>query len=368
MIFASKIKLLNIILLSSLFLYATATATATAKDDPDKKNSIPTQKLTVEADNLDEADNSMKSYLIENFALLPEKLVNKLITKRTIEAITSSDSGNVKKTLYYKVSYEIPENFLVDTAKILWVLNIPEFRSHLYQLYKSDTVYIDTWNNVIGMSKSDTKTSTGYFEAYRIRNWPSYKDPEKGKEDEPPVPPGPKNPLGLFVVHFDENSMQYFHGTNKEYLLSSKMRNLSHGCVRNYNGNIAKMKEFIIHRVIKADDLNYWLDSKRTLSYEVEKQDRFPITIMYKTFCLDTDEKGSYVELYKDIYNYSSKGNINDRHNDHSLIILTTKENLTKEYRTKFGNDISDADLDVLTNRIMKTCDEYERYYLSDLK
>jgi hypothetical protein len=89
MIFASKIKLLNIILLSSLFLYATATATATAKDDPDKKNSIPTQKLTVEADNLDEADNSMKSYLIENFALLPEKLVNKLITKRTIEAITS---------------------------------------------------------------------------------------------------------------------------------------------------------------------------------------------------------------------------------------------------------------------------------------
>ena len=192
--------------------------------------------------------------------------------------------------------------------KILWELNIPEFRSHLFQIDGKDTIYIDTWNNVIGTAKD--KTYTGYFEGYRVRNYPSWKDPEKGKEDKPATPPGPNNPLGLFVVHYDENSLRYFHGTNKNNLIYSKMRSLSHGCVRNDNDNIAKMKEFLIKRVIKSKDLSGWIDSKRSMTYDFDKVDRFPVRIIYKTYMIDRDDNGLFVELYKDIYNYSNSHNI----------------------------------------------------------
>jgi hypothetical protein len=362
--FFEKLSLWVLIIL----IISNANAFGQKNDDPDKKKPVETQKITVEAESIDEADNSMKNFIKENFILLPDNITNNLITKRTIEAVLSSDSGNTKNALFYKVSYDIPENYLLDTIKILWELNVPEFRSHLYQLYGNDTIYLDTWNNVVGMSKPDTKTNTGYFEAYRIRNWPSWKDPEKGKEDLPPTPPGPKNPLGLFVVHFDENSLRYFHGTNKEYLLDDKTRNLSHGCVRNLNGNIAKMKEFIIRRVVKSKDLSYWFDSQKTMSYDFEDSERFPVNIIYKTYCFGKDENGAYVELYKDIYNYRNRNNINLKYNNPELVFLTTKENLIKEYRTRIGNEMSDEELNKLIDYITSHCKEYERYYLDELK
>lgn len=336
-----------------IFTFFTGYAQTT--DDPEKKNGIPTQSLSVEAESINDADNSMKDYLKENFPILSQKTMEKLIEQKTINFGTQDSATN---STFYKVSYEIPENYLVDTAKILWELNIPEFRSHIFQLYKSDTIYIDTWNNVIGTNKD--KTYTGNFEAFRIRNWPSWKDPEKGKEDLPATPPGPKNPLGLFCVHYDEASLRYFHGTNKEYLLDDKFRSLSHGCVRNYNANIQKMKEFIIKRVIKSKDLSSWLDSKRSMQFDFERQDRFPVRIIYKTYSVYKEDGGKYIELYKDIYGY--KRYSGDKFNDASLVFLTTKENLAKEYRSKIGNDISDERLNQLIEYVMKHCEEYETY------
>jgi len=345
-----------------VFLISVFPGFAQSTDDPTKKNSIPNQTLTVEAETISSADYSVKSYLIENFPILPEKSAEKLLLNRKID-ITSTDTAGGEKTSFYKVSYEIPENYLVDTAKILWILNIPEFRSYIYQLYKSDTVFIDRWNNVVGTNKD--RTYAGYFEAFRIRNWPSWKDPEKGKEDLPPTPPGPKNPLGLFCVHYDEASLRYFHGTNKEYLLDDKNRSLSHGCVRNYNGNIAKMKEFILKRVIKSRDLTSWLDSKRSMQFDFDKQDRFPVKIIYKTYNIYKEDGNSYIELYKDIYGYrNSRG---DKYNDFSLTFLTTKENLMKEYREKIGSDLNDEKLGALIDYAMKHCDEYEKYNISTL-
>lgn len=335
---------------------------AQTTDDPNKKSSIPTQTLTVEAESIDVADNSMRSYIIENFPILPEKTVEKLINNRTIN-ISTQDTTQGVSTTFYKVSYAIPENYLVDTAKILWELNIPEFRSHLFQLYMNDTIYIDTWNNVIGTIKD--KTYTGYFEAFRIRNWPSWKDPEKGKEDLPATPPGPKNPLGLFCVHYDEASLRYFHGTNKEHLLDDKFRSLSHGCVRNYNDNIQKMKEFIIKRVIKSKDLTSWLDSKRSMQFDFEKQDRFPVRIIYKTYNIFKEQDTNYIELYKDIYGYRNYSG--DKYNNSSLVFTTTKDNLFKEYRSKIGNDIPDDRLNQLIDYVMKHCEEYETYDINKI-
>jgi len=330
-------------------------------DDP-KKNNIPPQILTVEAESIEIANNSVKSYILENFPILPETTVDKLIQSRNVE-FSNQDSSKTDKTPYYKITYSIPENYLLDTIKILWELNIPEFRSHIFQLYKQDTIYIDTWNNVVGTVKD--KTYTGNFEAFRVRNWPTWKDPEKGKEELPPTPAGPKNPLGLFVIHYDEASLRYFHGTNKEYLLDDKYRYLSHGCVRNYNGNIRKMKEFVIKRVIKSKDLTSWLDSKRTMQYDFDKQDRFPVRIIYKTYNIYKDETGKYIELYKDIYGYRNYSG--DKFNDANLVFLTTKDNLIKEYKEKIGNDITDEKLNQLIEFAIKHCEEYEKYNLDDL-
>lgn len=356
--FNLKASCIKIFIALSLFAFV---GFSYSTDDP-KKSNIPTQVITVEAESIENANNSVREFIIENFPILPEETAEKLIQKRKIE-FGNEDSTKPDKSHYYKISYEIPANYLADTMKILWELNIPEFRSRIFQLYNQDTIFIDIWNNVVGTTKD--KTYTGNFEAFRLRNWPSWKDPEPEKKDEPPTPPGPKNPLGLFCVHYDEASLRYFHGTNKEYLLSHTHRSLSHGCVRNYNDNIRKMKEFIIKRVIKSKDLSGWLGSKKSMQYEIEKPDRFPVRIIYKTYNIYKDENGKYVELYKDIYNYKNyKG---DKFNDPNLVFLTTKENLIKEYRTNIGNDIPDDKLNKLVDYILNNCDEYETYDINKI-
>ncbi|TRZ63942.1 hypothetical protein D4R20_03480 [bacterium] len=329
----------------------------------EQKSRLESKQLSVEAGSMEEANNTIRSYLIDNFPLITDYTIERIISGRTTEIINKSETD--KTSNFYKYIFNIPENYLADTAKILWELNIPEFRSNLYQLYKQDTIYLDTWNNVVGTNKD--KTYAGYFEAFKIRNWPSWKDPEKGKEELPPTPPGPKNPLGLFAVHYDESSLRYFHGTNKPKLLNSKMRNLSHGCVRNENENILKMKEFIIKKVIKSKDLSLWLDSKKSMEYYLEKSERFPVRILYKTYNFSKDDTGPYVELYKDIYNYSNPKYLEDKFNDASLVFLSSKQNLVKEYRIKIGNDLNEDNLEKLINYILKNCGYYERYYLKDL-
>lgn len=344
------------------------------KDDPEKNSGkfdsvIENEKLYFETDNIEASDDIIRDHMLEQFPIISEDAINKIILTKSIiqnSAQTADSTSASSQETIYKVSFEVPKNFLADTAKILWELNIPNFESKIYQLYNSQQIYIDTWPNVVG--KASTKTYTGNYSAYKIRNWPFYKDPEPSKASLPPTPPGPGNPLGLFVVHYDENSLRYFHGTNKNGLLNNKMRNLSHGCVRNDNENIEKMKEFIIKRVVKSKDLSGWLNSKKTLIYDFEESDKFPVKIIYKTFDIDSDKTGNYIILFNDIYNYKNSDNIDTEWDDPGLITLTNKENLTAEYRKKFGKDISDDELELIINYLLNSSTEYEKYYLSDLK
>ena len=234
-----------LLLLHNSISYAGEIPQDHSENDPD----VEKEKLYFETTETESSDQQIRDHLLEQFPIISEDAINKIIQSKTITEISvaSTDSSdNMFPATLYKVSFEVPKNYLADTAKILWALNLPSFESKIYQLYEGKEIYIDTWPNVIGTAK--TKTYTGNFQAYRVRNWPFYKDPEPSKASLPPTPPGPGNPLGLFVVHYDQNSLRYFHGTNKNGLLSNKMRNLSHGCVRNDNDNIAKMKEFIIKR------------------------------------------------------------------------------------------------------------------------
>ena len=321
------------------------------------------ETLKIEAESVEEADQSLADYLTDHFPLITEEIIKKITDKRSIERVDKPlESGG---GFFFKVNYFVPEPLLRDTMKILWELNIPEYRSHIFLLDKKDTIYIDTWNNVVGTASD--KTYTGNFQAFRIRNYPTYKDPAKGKEDLPAVPPGPKNPLGLFVVHYDENSLRYFHGTNKNHLLTAQKRHLSHGCVRNDNDNIAKMKEFILKRVVKSKDLTSWIDSKKSMIYDFQDIDKFPVRIIYKTYTIDRDENGLFVELYNDFYNYANPGNISTKWNEPDLITLTTKENLAAEFKAKSKGDIPEEKISSLVDYVMKKLDKYERHYISDL-
>lgn len=331
--------------------------------DPITLKPLECDTLMVETSSITEADYSLKEHLQDHFALISDEWLGKITATATPVTKASEGDTTENKDEIYKITYLVPKSFLLDTMKILWELNIPEFRSYLYQLHKEDTIFIDVWNNVVGTASN--KTYTGNFSAYRIRNWPSWKDPDK--PEKPVVPPGPKNPLGLFVVHFDKNSLRYFHGTNKEHLLQSKMRNLSHGCIRNENDNIQKMKEFIIKRVIKSDDLYYWLSSTKSMTYDLKLEDQFPVRIIYRTFTVFRDEYGPYIELYKDIYGYSKTSNYG-KANDPSLITLTTKENILREYKIKIrDNKIPEERLEKIVDYIIRNGREYERYYFSDL-
>jgi len=319
--------------------------------------------MTVEASSVMDADAGIVDYMKDRFAILSDEWLGKITSTGVVINTPPPDSLTLSIDVA-GVSYKIPKSFLVDTAKILWELNIPEFKSYLYQLYNQDTIYIDVWNNVVGTAKD--KTYEGYFEGYRIRNWPSWKDPEKPESK--PTPPGPKNPLGLFVVHYDRNSLRYFHGTNKNHLIYSSMRNLSHGCVRNDNENIKKMKEFLIKRVIKADNLEYWLNSKKSMSYDLKPGDIFPVRVLYKTFTVFRDDNGTYIELFKDIYGYNKRTKYG-KSNTEDLIILTNTENILNEYRKNIrDNKIPDEKLTKIIDYIISNGSYYERYYIKDIE
>jgi lipoprotein-anchoring transpeptidase ErfK/SrfK len=330
-------------------------------------STLETEKLYFETDNIESGDEIIREHILGLFPIISEKDLDKIVQTKIIEGNGSSDTlNNSSYGNAYRISYEVPKNFLTDTAKIFWKLNIPEFQSRIYQLYNGKEIYIDTWPNVVGTIKD--KTYTGNFQAYKIRNWPFYKDPDPKKASLPPTNPGPGNPLGLFVVHYDENSLRYFHGTNNPKVLNNQMRNLSHGCVRNDNGNIEKMKEFIIKRVVKSKNLSGWLGSKKTLVYDFDETDKFPVQIVYKTYEVDNDASGKYIMLFKDIYNYSDPDNINTDVNDEGLIKLTNKENIIAEYRKTFGNDIKDEPLNMMIDYVINNGQEYEKYYIEDLK
>ncbi|MBN1634056.1 MAG: L,D-transpeptidase [Ignavibacteria bacterium] len=331
--------------------------------DPITLRKLECDSIIIETSSVIDADDAISDHLRDRFPILSDEWLGNITSTGKVNMLPPPDSFSLSIDIG-SVTYKVPKSFLVDTAKILWELNIPEFRSYLYQLYNQDTIFIDIWNNVVGTAKD--KTYEGYFEAYRIRNWPSWKDPEKPEST--PTPPGPKNPLGLFVVHYDRTSLRYFHGTNKNHLIYSKMRNLSHGCVRNDNDNIKKMKEFIIKRIIKNDNLQYWLSSKKTLSYDLKANDIFPVRVIYKTFSAFRDNNGPYIELYKDIYSYGRTSKYS-KQNQKDLIVLTNTENIFTEYKKNIrDNKISDEKLKKIIEYVISKGKLYERYYVKDIE
>ena len=362
-----KLRFIRFAFFIALFLI---TVNGFASDSPESKPGKDSEVLYFEIDSPDAADDVIAEHLRDIFPIISESDIRRVISGKEVKASSNNSAdtsgGNIVNQIY-KVSFEVPKNFLADTAKILWELNIPEFKSRIYQLFEGKKIYIDTWPNVVGTIKD--KTYTGNFQAYKIRNWPFYKDPDPKKSHLAPTKPGPGNPLGLFVVHYDENSLRYFHGTNKNNLLYSERRSLSHGCVRNDNDNIEKMKQFILKRVIKSEDLSSWLGSKKTMIYELQEIDKFPVRIIYKTYDIDFDENGYYITMFDDIYKYADRSRIDPVRDVDSLVIIGDYENVKAEFNTKIKqHGIPDEALDLMIDYVLNKANRYEKIYISELK
>ncbi|HJY63926.1 MAG TPA: L,D-transpeptidase [Ignavibacteria bacterium] len=321
------------------------------------------QVVSLVLEDLENTDGQIEDYLKELFPIITDYEISAILGSKEITKKLVNDTLGIVE---FKLNFKVPEHYLDPNPKILWELNIPEFSSRIYQIYNNDTILIDTWPNVVG--KPSTKTYTGYYSAFRLRNWPSWKDPESDPL-EPSTPPGPGNPLGLFVVHYDENSLRYFHGTNKNYLLKNEYRALSHGCVRNDNNNITKMKKFICEKVITSKDIAWWVDSKKSMIFEIAEEDQFPVRIIYKTFDITSDDYGEYIIFFKDIYNYE-RGRGWSKYDEEELMTFSTADNILAEYKAAHKpNQFSIPDdrlIPIIDNLIAKHKD-YEKYYFEDL-
>lgn len=333
----------------------------TIKADSKNLNDPKLQKVVFKIDAIDNLDDMVEDYMKDYFPIISAEALSDIQTSKYVNKILVNDTLGIVE---FYLNFYAPKNYLAESPKILWELNIPEFTSRIYQLYENDTILIDIWPNVVG--KPSTKTYTGHYEAFRLRNWPSWKDPESG-DSVRPTPPGPNNPLGLFVVHYDENSLRYFHGTNKNYLLKNEYRALSHGCVRNDNGNIAKMKEFICKRIVRSKDLTSWLGNKTSMIYDLKEEDKFPVRIIYKTFDINSDSYGSYIIFFKDIYSYA-KGSGWSKFDVPELMTFTNSENILAEYKKEIPkSNITDDKLISILENLISSHKDYEKYYFSDL-
>ena len=331
------------------------------KNPKDSVSGNNLEKVSFKIDNVDDLNSQVDDYMTDLFPIISDRALEQIEATKYVDKKLVNDTLGI---VDFYLTFSVPKYYLADRPNFMWELNIAGFESHLLQIYGNDTILIDTWPNVVG--KPSTKTYTGHYSAFRLRNWPSWKDPESG-DSVRPTPPGPNNPLGLFVVHYDENSLRYFHGTNKNYLLKNEMRALSHGCVRNLNENIAKMKEFIVKRIIKSDDLSGWLGSKRSMTYEIKESDRFPVRIIYKTFAIDYDEYGYYIEFYKDVYNYEKNMKLS-KYDDPDLITFANDETVINEYNQKhLSNKYNNDRIIPILKNLVANHEYYQKYYFDDL-
>jgi hypothetical protein len=356
----------KIITLLFFVCFVSAKLTAQEANSTKEISQDDSERFYVETNSQDQADLSMREHIMEFFPIIPESAIEEILKTRQSKPVVKIDEVKGDTSLTYEWSYYVKPNYNTDTAKIFWQLNIPQFQSNIYQLYQNDTIYLDTWNHVVGAPS--TKTLTGNFTAFRVRNWPSWKDPDPKLAHLEPTPPGPGNPLGLFSVWYDQNSLRYFHGTNKPGLLNNEIRSLSHGCVRTGNDNIDLMKRFLIRRVIKSKDLSAWIGSKRTMQYDFEEIDKFPVQIIYKTFDINKDGNGYYIELFKDVYKYENPRNINTKENDPGLITLSTKENIKAEFINKYNKGLTETELDFIIDWLLANGEQYYRYYFTELQ
>ena len=134
----NKIKITSILTFSIIVFSFLGNVSLHAQID---SGHILYKTITIEGGTLNEADASIEELIVEKYPIISGKLIEKIKASRTVQKLVT-DTTEGFQTTAINADYKVPYNFLLDTVKLLWELNIPEFRSHLYQIYNNDTIYI----------------------------------------------------------------------------------------------------------------------------------------------------------------------------------------------------------------------------------
>ena len=135
------------------------------------------------------------------------------------------------------VELTIPGAHIVpDAPREGLVLNLADQRLYIFHPEDASIESVP-----IGIGRSAWGTPTGRTKVVRKRANPAWYVPKSIRAEDPElpavVPPGPDNPLGQFAIYLDWPSY-LLHGTNEPYGVG---RRVSHGCVRLYPEDIARL-------------------------------------------------------------------------------------------------------------------------------
>jgi L,D-transpeptidase ErfK/SrfK len=132
----------------------------------------------------------------------------------------------------------LPTRFLLpDTPRDGLVLNVPELRLYDFRTKPEPDVY------AVAVGDAADPTPVGEYRVGSKRTDPVWTVPASIRAEKPElparVPPGPDNPLGKFWMTIGATSYG-LHGTNVRWSIG---RLATHGCVRFYEDDIARLYE-----------------------------------------------------------------------------------------------------------------------------
>ncbi|MCL4686373.1 L,D-transpeptidase family protein [Myxococcota bacterium] len=162
------------------------------------------------------------------------------------------------------------EHVLPDTPHLGLVINVPEMQLYDYTVGPEPEVF------AIAIGDELDPSLLGEFRIGSKRERPAWRVPAsiraKKPELPPVVPPGPDNPLGDHWMTIGTSSYG-IHGTNNPWSIG---REATHGCIRLYNDEIARL-------------------FART-------RPRTPVRLVYQTIKIGRRDSILYLEAHPDVY------------------------------------------------------------------
>lgn len=130
-------------------------------------------KVTLPFEDVENIDGQIEDYLLDMWPIMSDEEISAIQGSKDISKKLVNDTlGHVE----FSLTINVPAHYLEVAPTMLWELNIPEFTSRIYQIYNNDTILITVWPNVVGAP--GTKTYTGYYNIFKGRTGPTWKDPD----------------------------------------------------------------------------------------------------------------------------------------------------------------------------------------------
>jgi len=162
------------------------------------------------------------------------------------------------------------EHVLPDAPHAGLVINVPEMQLYDYTAGPEPEVF------AIAIGDQMDPSLVGLFRIGRKREHPTWTVPASIRAEKPElpavVPPGPDNPLGDHWMTIGSTSYG-IHGTNNPWSIG---REATHGCIRLYNDEIARLY--------------------------ARTREGTPVRLVYQTVKIGRRERTLYVEAHPDLY------------------------------------------------------------------